>query len=1270
MACPLRRVDILFATLFIAMIVNAITAETGDVTNTRDFGIASVYYTQTWHFPSNPWNRCLVEARNGSDFRVICTEKLSDPDLYDVVRFWRDRRSEITHLSLSCSGTQNPETGSGDKDRCYCFDVRIMSEGPGVGDDHLETIQIHTCGYPEELTKDMVRGLSGLRVLELFDVGISAIANDTLRELSGNLQLLNISRTHVKLRDLPHGLFCGLENLIIVHFARDESFNGNQDVFPAHAFDCSNNSMQPLPLEALLVLGYDIGVLPQDSLVGATNLQLLYVESCNASNIHPDSLAGLRNLKELSLRYNKIAAIPRGTFRDLQSLNLMVISGNELTIVDTEIFRSLPVMQMLSLSNNNISVFNGSFSAGVAIVYLYLDNNRLTELSPPMFTYMSLLAKLYLGHNEIQYIHPATFRSTPFLQSLNLESNRLWNATNLRDAFHKTLERLGYIGLANNSLEELVEDNFYAPPWHTSLRLMDLSFNRISNISANAFRHLFGLRILQMRGNPVEEILPGTFNNLALASLWIDQTNLRRVPADMISDTVVYLSLSDNYLSEFPVFTKPYPALQAIYIGYTNISSVTRPQLENVSSLTTLNLTHCSLTHLEAYTFANLTNLQTLDLSNNLLNLNFSQDFLGKNFRIKLLHLNGNAISSAENLFLHHIKYVDILDLSNNPLGVFPDQPKTDPRSGLANVIGTTRFFMRNCSLTYINPLAFDLMADLDLLDIRDNDLEELQPLLIGVTSENFFVLLDGNPLLCSCRMAWLKDATYAGLYRLNACRLVTSGDIVPFEQVETDEFLCEDNRNCLVAASECTCYTNDVTTHAIVNVDCSRRHLTRIPRNIPATTRVVNLQGNHFPDISFNPFTSAMQTTKLLLQDCAIDSLPINGFRMFPNLDILRLDSNNVRELSKDSLSGLYRLRVLNFTSNSIERIQPGSFGHLNNMEEFHLADNNLSVVHNATMEEISTMPYLETLTLANNPWECQCDNLTFKQWIQGHSNIIPNLAGVACNGTSVLKVPDEEFLCYDLRRTITEYHIGLVSATSACAVVILLALISVLVGYKHREILAALIYHKFGWRFSLEEDESCPYDTYVCYDRTNMTVVLWVKNELIPRCEPELKLYVPDRDSQPGAVEADEIVQRLEQSKRSIFLLTEGALAHGDQLLYTFQMAYHRATLEHSRHRIILAVMDDAERVTVLDDPSADPHLQAFLQTKNYINYPGKKFWEKLFFYLPASNGPEEDQVDGGDDDVVVRDHDDSKLPPDKAQREGIENNVHINPSYSNVV
>ena len=175
------------------------------------------------------------------------------------------------------------------------------------------------------------------------------------------------------------------------------------------------------------------------------------------------------------------------------------------------------------------------------------------------------------------------------------------------------------IDLKENNITFLERDSFVLL---TEMQNLHLWRCGLRTIKMGAFKGLTKLTRLSIGGNEISEIKPGTFENvMSLEILYLDDNRIEHVNRDTFSGLfkVKYVSLSKNKLKYLhPDTFLRLPKLQELHL--TNNPGLKVPTDRNFiksHSLLHLDISLCNISSVSVETFANVSALEWLDLSNN-----------------------------------------------------------------------------------------------------------------------------------------------------------------------------------------------------------------------------------------------------------------------------------------------------------------------------------------------------------------------------------------------------------------------------------------------------------------------------------------------------------------------------------------------------------------------------------------------------------------------------------------------------------------------------
>ncbi|RUS76148.1 hypothetical protein EGW08_016091 [Elysia chlorotica] len=312
--------------------------------------------------------------------------------------------------------------------------------------------------------------------------------------------------------------------------------------------------------------------------------------------------------------------------------------------------------------------------------FLDFSHNNLTSVPGYIIAQSEQLSitvdYLYLGHNALRNVHNASFEIYSGLQSLDLSHNAI-NAVS--DGAFEGLENLTYLDLSHNSISSLGAFVFHSL---VNLHSLDLSHNQLQSVS-----NLHGLSSLRY--------------------LYLQHNKLRLDPA---ASTVLL---------------PPMPSLGYLDLSDNPLGTTAAGMFEPVPRLTVLDLSRCSIPHLQRQFLAGLPFLSELKLDSN--NISAIEAPVFQNSSLTSLSLTSmpSLVNLSHNAFLGLSKLAQ-LNISHN--------------SGLQ----------------FVHPHILSHLPSLARLDLSDCSISLLSQITFHYNSALQQVYLASNPFACSCTNAWL----------------------------------------------------------------------------------------------------------------------------------------------------------------------------------------------------------------------------------------------------------------------------------------------------------------------------------------------------------------------------------------------------------------------------------------------------------------------------------------------------------------------------------
>ncbi|KAL4608881.1 hypothetical protein GN956_G24016 [Arapaima gigas] len=413
------------------------------------------------------------------------------------------------------------------------------------------------------------------------------------------------------------------------------------------------------------------------------------------------------------------------------------------------------------------------------------------------------------------------------------------------------------------------------------------------------------------------------------------------------------------------------------------------------------------------------------------------------------------------------------------------------------------------------------------------------------------------------------------------------------------------------------------------MTVDCTNRRLKEVPKEIPKKTTNLTLTINHIAHIKPNSFQGL---ENLIEVDMRCNCVPIkigpkdrmcsqsvtvdNGtFWNLKKLKALYLDGNQLSSIPR----GLPpNLSLLSLEVNNIHSILKENLSELTDIEWFEGTEglqvldlsSNFLAEHIASDTFPTNLANLQELDLSFN-YELQ-RAVWFVLWANRTTVNIPRLAtDVTCvaPGTQA----GQSIIFLDLQ---TCQH-------NSLSIILYILLTSLVLS----SLTLSISSHLFLWdawyifHFCIAKlkgykrlsSQSAIYDAFIVYDVKDPAVSDWVLHELRVHLEeqgdPCLQLCLEERDWMPGCPLIESLSQSIQQSKRTVFVLTNKFLRSG-----SFKTAFYLA------HQRLLDDKADVIFLIFLDKPPQQSkylRLRRRLYRKSVLEWPTNPQAQQYFWF-----------------------------------------------------
>ncbi|NXL91832.1 TLR7 protein, partial [Alectura lathami] len=516
--------------------------------------------------------------------------------------------------------------------------------------------------------------------------------------------------------------------------------------------------------------------------------------------IHSKAFYSLKNLRVLRLHSNSLYSIPSSWFKNIKNLKELDLSQNFLIkeIGDAQFLKLIPSLVELDLSFNfELQTYSPSLNLSKTFSSLsnletlrirgYVFKELREENLHPLLRLRNLTV-LDLGTNFIKVADLRVFQKFQALKVIDLSVNKISPSSGESNFYgfcsnprisveqysRQVLQEMHYFrydeyGRSCKSKDK--ESSSYQPSVNGDClgygKTLDLSRNNIFFVNPLDFQGLSFLSCLNLSGNAISQTLNGSEFYYLSELKYLDFSNNR---LDLLYSTAFkelelleILDLSNNKhyflaegVSHVLSFMKNLAYLKKLMMNENEISTSISTGMES-QSLQILEFRGNRLDVLWAdgnarylSFFKNLTSLEQLDISFNLLSFLPPGVFEAMPPELKILNLTNNKLKTFNWGKLHLLNKLITLDLSNNFLTTVPRE--------LSNCTSTLQeLILRNNRIQRLTKHFLRDATSLKYLDLSSNKIQIIKKSSFpeNVINNLQMLLLHGNPFKCNCDAVW-----------------------------------------------------------------------------------------------------------------------------------------------------------------------------------------------------------------------------------------------------------------------------------------------------------------------------------------------------------------------------------------------------------------------------------------------------------------------------------------------------------------------------------
>ncbi|PRP79695.1 LRR receptor-like serine/threonine-protein kinase GSO2-like [Planoprotostelium fungivorum] len=760
-----------------------------------------------------------------------------------------------------------------------------------------------------------------------------------------------------------YGIYCDRQGSIVTLSLAQNGLNGQ---IPSSICQLTNLTNLYLPGNFLN------GPLP--ACIGQLQkLQYLRLFRNQLSGTLPDGLYQLTNLQVLDFGINSFVGPLSDSIGNLTQLSYLGLNNNGFTGPIPATITSLPLIQQLYMYS---CLFEGELpewrTPHPALTNMDISNNTLTGSVPKSWSQLVGLQTLRIDHNQLTGDLLNIFNNMTQLQMINSGFNYFTGP--VPDVFNQpTLQflRMDYCYhtgtipssiLSNSNIQQLyLNKNQLSGPIPdaignmTNLNLLYLFKNQFSGEIPKSIQKLKKLVQFSAFQNHLSGSIPKELAGCTnLQSLYLYDNQLSgSLPAELINlQNLQSISLAINNLSGvIPLAYSNFTRLEQLIIYNNPLLGGTLDFLngfQNLAGLTILNGHSCNFSGQLPSSISNMSSLQTLSLSDNMLtggippfhpmapiiSIQLSNNQLsgimpaahilkelGRYNTLEEIQLSNNQLSGWIPSDWQYYSYISTFEIDNNLIRNLPEPTTIRYKNNLA-VLSAMPY------LAYIN-VSSNLLSGQVYPDLLSNVLNLIS---IDLSHNNFSgpIPFSKSNLIASASLTFAHfDASYNQF----------SG-MIPF--------------NLLSSAS------------SVTYLDLSHNQLYDT-----ISTEILYMDNIEFLDLSHNflfgsipPSISNLQTLiELHLNDNSLTGdIPIQ-LRRLTGLKVLQLSNNQIQATSLDFLSTLLQLQTLNLSNNLIASSFPRQIG--NQIVNIDLSNN---LIYGQLTEAFFNLRNLQYINISSN--------------------------------------------------------------------------------------------------------------------------------------------------------------------------------------------------------------------------------------------------------------------------------------------------------------
>lgn len=431
----------------------------------------------------------------------------------------------------------------------------------------------------------------------------------------------------------------------------------------------------------------------------------------------------------------------------------------------------------------------------------------------------------------------------------------------------------------------------------------------------------------------------------------------------------------------------------SLHIGGNSIQELEPGVFSTLGSLKKLHINSNFLVTLKEDTFQGLVNLEFLQADTNFIRA-IEPGAFNKLIRLKVLILNDNAIEFLPSNIFRFVPLTH-LDLRGNKLQTLPYVGFLEHIGRIMELLLEDNDWVCDCDILHLKIWMENMRAQSAIGDVVCNSPQHLKGTILAKVKRDVLCLSHADINLeeqsKSLDMVVTPSSKVVQIPKLpNAkddARVPTPSHVPDSPCVE-----------------QCSCHNHPVAGFLMHCQDRGIQKVSDIGIVQQSPTKLV-MTGNMIQKLLKYDFVTYDSLELLNLANNRIDFIDNETFLSLSSLKKLYLNGNRIEKLFSTMFVGLHNLEYLYLEYNLIKEIAPGTFNPLPNLKLLSLNNNLLSslpaqifrnvplaklnlrknlLMHLPVSNVLDQLDSLEQIYLEDNPWDCSCDLLSLKQWVE----------------------------------------------------------------------------------------------------------------------------------------------------------------------------------------------------------------------------------------------------------------------------------------------